>query len=175
MNKESELIRQNNIKLLILDRDGVINRHSTDPDSPFYYILAQAHFIFQDRSIESFSLMKNLLFPICVCTRQNCISKGLITFVEVEDIMQKMNQTIERHGGRKVDKWFIEPTLGHKGVIFSNAINYFHVKPEETLVLDDNPKEIELALHMGMRVLRISEEFNLYDAITALIEKILVK
>jgi D-glycero-D-manno-heptose 1,7-bisphosphate phosphatase len=86
-------------KVILLDRDGVINIDSTE------YIKSPDEFIPIPGSIEAISRLNKRGFRIGVATNQSAIARGLIDFSTLDQIHHKMTEGVEKHGG-KID--FIE-------------------------------------------------------------------
>lgn len=163
------------IGLLILDRDGVINENSSDLDSNLYYILCPKDFIFKDGVLDAFRDMWGLDCDICICTRQRCISKGLITLKEIEQIHVFMRAKIDEQGGRKVDKIYIEPKLKSKQKILKQASFDFGCCYSNMLFLDDNLDTLYEAAEFGINGVHITEKNNLLKVISDISQGIPIK
>lgn len=94
---------QKRIALLVLDRDGVINENSRDPESNLYYILRPKDFLFKDGVLDAFKDMWGLDCDIVICTKQRCLSKEMVTLQELQQFHAFMNTQIKQAGGRIVD------------------------------------------------------------------------
>ena len=89
-------------KIVILDRDGVINKETRA------YIKSPNEWHPIDGSIEGIALLTKAGFTITVATNQSGLGRGLFTKSSLDDIHKKMNITIKEAGGF-VDKIFICP------------------------------------------------------------------
>ena len=92
------------MQLLILDRDGVINR---DSDS---YVKSAAQWIPLPGSIEAIARLSKAGFTVVVATNQSGLSRGLFGIDELEDMHRKMCQLVEDAGGH-IDGIFYCPHL----------------------------------------------------------------
>jgi D-glycero-D-manno-heptose 1,7-bisphosphate phosphatase len=81
------------MKLIILDRDGVINE---DSDS---YIKNAAEWIPIPGSIEALARLTEAGYTIVIATNQSGLSRGLFGIDELEGIHQKMYRVAEQAGG----------------------------------------------------------------------------
>ena len=142
------------IRLIILDRDGLINYHSSDPASPFYYILKSHHFIFKPgakkalRILDSVSntLDQQSWFDFCVATRQKCVSKDLLSSILLEDIHNKAR----REAGINYHKFYVESELDSKINLFRDIIYFYGCDPSSVLVIDDSQQNCDDAEALGM-------------------------
>jgi D-glycero-D-manno-heptose 1,7-bisphosphate phosphatase len=89
-------------KLVILDRDGVINEESQD------YIKSESEWIPIEGSIEAISRLCQADYRVVVVTNQSGIARGLLSIENLHAIHQRMQQTVAESGGR-IDAIFICP------------------------------------------------------------------
>lgn len=80
-------------RIILLDRDGVINRDS------FQYIKNVDEFIFIPGSIEAIGRLTQAGYRVGVATNQSGVSRGLYTEQILSDIHQKMIDEITKLGG----------------------------------------------------------------------------
>ena len=83
-----------NNKLIILDRDGVIN-HDSD-----HYIKSPEEWLPIDGSLEAIALLNKAGYKIGVATNQSGIARGYYDFTTLEAMHSKMQQLLKNHGGR---------------------------------------------------------------------------
>jgi D-glycero-D-manno-heptose 1,7-bisphosphate phosphatase len=81
------------MKLLILDRDGVINYDSDK------YVKNIDEWEAIPESLEAIANITQLGYKIVVCTNQSGIGRGLFTLEELHDIHDKMLRLVEQSGG----------------------------------------------------------------------------
>ncbi len=79
-------------KYIILDRDGVINVDLFD------YVTNPNDFKFETGSLEALKLLTTHNFKIIVATNQACISLGIATQEEIENVNLHMKQKVEEFG-----------------------------------------------------------------------------
>ncbi|MEN9391522.1 MAG: hypothetical protein RL017_820 [Pseudomonadota bacterium] len=90
------------MKILILDRDGVINYDSDD------FIKNPDEWEPLPGSIEAISSLTKANYKIIICTNQSGIGRKLFTMETLNDIHHKMQRMIEQQGG-KIAAIFICP------------------------------------------------------------------
>ena len=92
-------------KVVVLDRDGVININNNfegyQDNKDFYYILKWKNFVFAPGAKEAISRLAHRGHCIVLITIQKCISKGLITLEEVEAIHTKMRASIREYDAKQ--------------------------------------------------------------------------
>ncbi|MGK0442871.1 MAG: D-glycero-D-manno-heptose 1,7-bisphosphate phosphatase [Pseudohongiellaceae bacterium] len=81
------------MKLIILDRDGVINQ---DSDA---YVKNVDEWIPIDGSIDAIARLSKAGFTVVVTTNQSGLGRGLFTLQALDDMHEKMNTLVEEAGG----------------------------------------------------------------------------
>lgn len=92
------------MKLLILDRDGVINYEHED------FIKTPEEWIPIPGSLEAIARINSLGYTVVVCTNQSGLSRKLYTVETLNQIHKKMLDSVVEHGG-KIDSVFYCPHL----------------------------------------------------------------
>lgn len=83
-----------NTKLVILDRDGIINQDS------LHYIKSPDEFILLPTSVQAIARLTAAGYQIAVATNQSGIARGLYDKAQLDAIHAKMLAGVERAGGR---------------------------------------------------------------------------
>lgn len=81
-------------KVVILDRDGVINEDSPD------YIKSPGEWRPIPGSLEAIARLNRAGFRVCVATNQSGVGRGLYSLETLHAIHEKMQRTLAEHGGR---------------------------------------------------------------------------
>lgn len=95
-------MKKNNQKMIILDRDGVINFDSPD------YIKSEEEWLPIPGSLEAISRLNANDFTVVVATNQSGVARGLYDLATLERIHQKMHRALADFGG-KIDNIFFCP------------------------------------------------------------------
>lgn len=90
------------MKLVLLDRDGVINEESDG------YVRSSEDWIPIEGSVGAIARLTQADYRIVVVTNQSGIARGLLTVEDLQAIHQKMYETVAARGG-KIDAVFICP------------------------------------------------------------------
>jgi D-glycero-D-manno-heptose 1,7-bisphosphate phosphatase len=89
-------------RIVILDRDGVINKESES------YIRSAEEWIPIARSLEAIALLNQAGWRIVVATNQAGLARGLFDLATLNRIHTRMHALAQRHGGR-IDAVFFCP------------------------------------------------------------------
>jgi D-glycero-D-manno-heptose 1,7-bisphosphate phosphatase len=90
------------VKLVILDRDGVINRDSVN------FIKNPNEWIALPGSLEAIALLNQSGFRVAIATNQSGIARGLFDMAALNAINDKMHRALAQMGGR-IDAMFYCP------------------------------------------------------------------
>ena len=90
------------MKLVILDRDGVINQDSAN------FIKSPNEWVPIAGSLDAIALLNQSGFRVAIATNQSGISRGLFDMATLNSIHEKMNRELATLGGR-VDAIFCCP------------------------------------------------------------------
>ena len=90
------------MKLIILDRDGVINHDSDD------FIKSPDEWIPIPGSLEAIARLHQAGYRVVVCTNQSGIARGLFNIVTLNAIHQKLHAAVRMVGG-EIDAIFFCP------------------------------------------------------------------
>lgn len=137
------IFRGNKLKLVLLDRDGVINEDRED------YVKCPEEFEFVEGSIEAIKRLNNAEIKVVVVTNQGGIGRGLYTKEDLEEIHGYMRQTLAEAGAH-VDQIFFcadhpdSPTERRKpgAGMLREALAYAGVRPEETCMVGDDMRDL---------------------------------
>jgi len=140
------------VRLVILDRDGVINQ---DSDA---YIKSPGEWIPIEGSLESIAELSRAGFKIAVATNQSGIARQLFDHYTLARIHQKMSAAVEEAGGI-LDGVFFCPHGPDEGCLcrkprtgLLEAISQeFGIALEGVPLVGDSLKDIEAARQMGCR------------------------
>lgn len=90
------------MKLVLLDRDGVINEESDG------YLKSADDWVPIEGSIDAIARLTQADYRVVIVTNQSGIARGLLTIEELQAIHHKMYETVAASGG-KIDAVFICP------------------------------------------------------------------
>ena len=138
------------MKLIILDRDGVINH---DSDS---YVKCAAEWLPLPGSIEAIGQLTQAGYTIAIATNQSGLSRGLFGLDELEEMHQKMRKLVEDAGGR-IDAIFYCPHLPEDHCqcrkpasgLFKAIAEDFSTSLEGVPVVGDSLRDLKAGLELG--------------------------
>ncbi|KTC65564.1 D,D-heptose 1,7-bisphosphate phosphatase [Legionella adelaidensis] len=143
-------------KLIILDRDGVINQDS------LHYIKSPEEFIFLSGSIEAIAKLTAAGYKIGVATNQSGISRGLYNKEQLAAIHEKLMQSISSAGG-----WidYIEycPHMPDSGCecrkpkpgMLQTIAKKFNTSLNDVPFVGDRVSDVEAALAVGAKPIMV--------------------
>ncbi len=135
------------MKLVILDRDGVINE-----DSP-NFIKSPEEWHAIPGSLEAIALLNRANILVAIASNQSGIARGLFTEITLDAIYQKMAHELMAHQGY-IDRMFYCPHGPNdhcecrkpKPGLLLQAMQYFNITPEDTCFVGDSQRDIDAAI-----------------------------
>ncbi|MCL5261141.1 MAG: D-glycero-beta-D-manno-heptose 1,7-bisphosphate 7-phosphatase [Gammaproteobacteria bacterium] len=138
------------MKLIVLDRDGVINK---DSDA---FIKSPDEWVPIPGSIEAIAKLTHAGYKIVIATNQSGIARGLLTAKDLENIHEKMQKAIKSQGG-EIYGIFICPhgpndncecRKPKPGLLFEIS-KKFNILPKDMLVIGDSLRDLLAAKSCG--------------------------
>ena len=137
-------------KVVFLDRDGTINRDSSD------YIKSREEFEFLPLSLGAIKKLTLNGFVNMVITNQSAVSRNLISTGSLDAVHNLMAQTVAQNGGEIKDVFYCPhlPSDGcdcrkpEPGLIYQ-AREKYGIDLSETVMVGDSAKDIECAHRAG--------------------------
>lgn len=138
------------MKLIILDRDGVINHDSVD------YVKTAAEWIPLPGSIEAIAKLSKEGYTIVIATNQSGLSRGLFGIDELEEMHRKMRDLVEQAGGH-IDGIFYCPHLPEENCLcrkpasglFEAIAREFETCLAGVPVVGDSLRDLQAGLPLG--------------------------
>jgi D-glycero-D-manno-heptose 1,7-bisphosphate phosphatase len=141
-------------KLIIFDRDGVINNKAKPPNS---YILNKDDLVLNLEVLIAICDLQREQKEIAVATNQQCVGKGLISIFDLELIHRAINSKIEELGGKPIDFY----TCSHlesencdcrkpKSHLLQSAMKRYDVNDSETIFIGDSNTDAMAANNIGV-------------------------
>lgn len=140
------------MKLLILDRDGVINEESDA------FIKSPDEWIALPGAVDAIARLNKAGYRIAIATNQSGIGRGLFDLDTLAAIHAKLHETVSEAGGR-VDAIFFCPHAAEAGcecrkprpgMIF-DILRRFGADPQETAVVGDSLRDLQAGHAAGCR------------------------
>lgn len=139
-------------KVVFLDRDGVINRDSSN------YIKSWSEFIFIPGSLEAIKQLTLNGFTIIIITNQSVINRNMVSKKDLEHIHTMMKSDIRSHGG-EIKEIFFCPHIPEDqcdcrkpepGLIYQAAQKH-QVDIKAAVMVGDSAKDVECARNAGCK------------------------
>ncbi|MBV1931003.1 MAG: D-glycero-beta-D-manno-heptose 1,7-bisphosphate 7-phosphatase [Porticoccaceae bacterium] len=144
------------MKLIILDRDGVINHDSDD------YVKNANEWIPLPGSIEAIGKLSKAGYTVAIATNQSGLSRGLFGLDELEDMHKKMCDLVEDAGGH-IDGIFYCPHLPEDqcqcrkpapGLLKAIA-EEFQISLQKVPVVGDSIRDLQAGLALGCQAILV--------------------
>jgi D-glycero-D-manno-heptose 1,7-bisphosphate phosphatase len=143
-------------RLIVLDRDGVINRESTD------FIRSPAEWVPLPGSIQAIANLTTAGFAVVVATNQSGVGRGLFTAETLAAIHARMTETIEAAGGQLAGI-FVCPHQPEDGCecrkprpgLLRQVEAHFGMPLRGRAVIGDSYRDLEAAWKVGARAILV--------------------
>lgn len=140
------------IKLIILDRDGVINQDSDN------YIRSAQEFIPLKGSIDAIVKLSKAGFKIGVASNQSGIGRGFLPQSELDKMWDMLNTLVEEKGG-KINHIAYCPHTPDDGCdcrkpktgLYLQIANALNADLTKSMVIGDSFRDIEAGLKIGAK------------------------
>ncbi len=156
------------MKVVFLDRDGVINKGPRLGD----YIVSWDEFHFLPGVFEGICRLNDMGYEIIVITNQACITKGLLDPYALDGIHANMVSEVKKHGGR-IERAYYCPHKEGDGCdcrkpepgLLLQAIKDYALEPVECWMVGDNQKDVEAGSAAGCKTYLSPRDSNFLDIV----------
>ena len=138
------------MKLIVLDRDGVINHDSDE------FIKSPDEWKPIPGSLEAIARLTQLGYHVVVATNQSGVGRGLFDMDTLNAIHDKMSKSVAHAGGRIDAVFFCPHTNGDececrkpKAGMLIDIANRFNTDPEGLPVVGDALRDLQAAVAVG--------------------------
>ena len=140
-------------KLIVLDRDGVINYDSDE------YIKSEREWHPLPGALEAIARLTAAGYRVVVISNQSGVGRGLLDLATLEKIHKKMTASVGAHGGRLAGIYFCPhtPDAGCEcrkpkaGLLHTMQADMGITSLEGVPLIGDKESDLELALAVGAR------------------------
>ncbi len=133
-------------RLILLDRDGVINQDSKD------YIKNAEEWAAIKGSLEAIGYWQRRGIEFAVCTNQSGLGRGLFSKDDLFNMHAKCNSILKSLGGKPLRFFFCPHTPENncscrkpKALLLELAIEALGSKPSNTVFVGDSPSDLKAA------------------------------
>ena len=150
-------------KVIFLDRDGVINKKALQAR----YIKNWEDFEFLPGAVESIKQLTEKGYEIYLMTNQPGVARGFLEKQELENIHQKMQQELEKQGG-KIKAIYACPHNWDEGCdcrkpkpgLLLKAAKELKINLNQSILIGDQETDIEAGIKAGCKTILISKTKN---------------
>lgn len=138
------------MKLIILDRDGVINHDSE------HFIKSADEWQPIDGSLDAIAFLTQAGYTIAVATNQSGIGRGYFSMHTLNEMHAKMHKLVQQAGGEISGIWFCPHTAAHEcqcrkprpGMIH-DILGRFNAEAAETWLVGDSLRDLQAIAAVG--------------------------
>ncbi len=139
--------RRATVKLIILDRDGVINQDRDD------FVKSVDEWIPIEGSMDAIAFLTQAGYNIAVATNQSGIGRKYFTVQDLTEMHAKMHRLVRQAGGEIDGIWFCPHTAADNcdcrkpkpGMVY-DILERFKANPAETWLVGDSLRDLQ-AMH----------------------------
>lgn len=144
------------MKLILLDRDGVINEDRTDS------VKSLDEFVLLPGVIPAIKLLNEASIPIAVLTNQAVVGRGELSVEGLESIHKYFTDILKKNGAF-IDKFYICTSIDPQNYfrkpnpgLLLQALDDFNTKPEDAIFIGDALRDLEAAsaIHCSRMLVR---------------------
>lgn len=140
------------MKLIILDRDGVINRDSDE------FVKSVDEWIPLEGSMDAVALLTQAGYTLAVATNQSGLARGYFTMQDLNEMHAKMHKLVQQAGGAISGIWFCPHTADHscncrkpKPGMVLDILDRFGADATETWMVGDSLRDLQAIAAVGGR------------------------
>jgi len=138
--------------LVILDRDGVINRESAE------FVKSTAEWIPLPGSIEAIARLSGAGFTVAVASNQSGLARGLFDRAVLSAMHRKLRRLVGKQGGR-IDRIVVCPHGPDDGCdcrkprpgLLERLARHYGVSMQDVPTVGDSRRDLEAAVAVGAR------------------------
>ena len=146
------------MRLVLLDRDGVINRFPGKGE----YVVARKGLQLLPNALEALRLLTEAGFQIHVISNQGCVARGMISLVELNRLTRQMSRRIEKFGGKLHRVHYcVHQTSDHcrckkpKTWLLKKALRGLKVEPKDIFFIGDSQEDVQAGHDFGCRTVLV--------------------
>ena len=138
-------------KLVILDRDGVINEDRDD------FVKSVDEWVALTGSMDAIAFLNQADFRVVVATNQSGIGRGYFTTHDLNEMHTKMHRLVQQAGGQIEAIWFCPHTAADKcecrkplpGMVEDILQRYLNTDPDELYMVGDSLRDLQAIEAVG--------------------------
>ncbi len=146
------------MRLVFLDRDGVINKFP----GKGVYVVDEKKFSFVPRALQGIKLLSQQGFRLVVVSNQGCVARGLITKAGLMRLTNRMLKKIQSAGG-KIHKVYycMHQKSDHcackkpKTLLFEKAMKGLRLKRPEVYFIGDSQEDMTAGHAIGCQTILV--------------------
>lgn len=138
------------MKLIILDRDGVINHDRDD------FVKSPDEWQPIEGSLDAIAFLTQADYTLAIATNQSGLARGYFDIDVLNDMHSKMHKLIQQAGGEVSGIWFCPHLADHncqcrkpKSGMVIDIIRRFNADPQKTYLVGDSLRDLQAIANVG--------------------------
>lgn len=138
------------MKLIILDRDGVINHDRDD------FVKSADEWQPIEGSLDAIAFLTQAGYRLAVATNQSGLARGYFTMTTLNEMHSKMHKLVQQTGGEISGIWFCPHTADQgcacrkpKPGMVEDILRRFNAQAEDTYLVGDSLRDLEAIAAVG--------------------------
>lgn len=138
------------MKLVILDRDGVVNKEIGE------YVKSPEEFEMIPKSADAIAFLNQYDYTVVIASNQAGIARGLYGTHELNEVNKKMNKAVQQAGGEIAGIWFCPHKAEDlcecrkpKSGLIKDILDRFGAKAEDTYLVGDSLRDLKAIDDVG--------------------------
>jgi D-glycero-D-manno-heptose 1,7-bisphosphate phosphatase len=140
------------MKLVLLDRDGVLNQDRKD------YVKHPGELVMIPRAAEACALLNRANIKIALVSNQSGVGQGIFSATMLSQIQEKLTGELARAGARldlvltcTDPPWSLSDRRKPKPGMLREALTHFRVPPGEAVMIGDQVRDMQAAVSANVR------------------------
>ena len=140
------------MKLIILDRDGVINQDRDD------FVKSANEWVPLPGSMDAIAFLAQAGYTVAVATNQSGIGRGLFTMQQLNEMHAKMHKLVQSAGGEISGIWFCPHLPGQhcrcrkpESGMIEDILARFSAEAADTWLVGDSLRDLEAGAAAGCK------------------------
>ncbi|AUX61152.1 D-glycero-beta-D-manno-heptose 1,7-bisphosphate 7-phosphatase [Simonsiella muelleri] len=138
------------MKLIILDRDGVINQDRDD------FVKSADEWLPIDGSMDAIAFLTQAGYTLAVATNQSGIARQYFTMQTLNEMHSKMHKLVRQAGGEISGIWYCPHLADHqcdcrkpKSGMILDILQRFNAEASETWLVGDSLRDLQAIANVG--------------------------
>ena len=158
-------------KIILLDRDGVINQKPETGE----YVKNWKEFIFLPKAIEALKILNKKGYSLFIITNQAGIGRGIMSEVDLKEIHKKLISKLKRYGVELSGIYYCPHAVNDgcdcrkpKAGLINKAARENNFLSANAIFIGDDPRDAQAGKNAGCKTIILKKNESLFDIATGI-------